>query len=149
MVMNFICWLVLVMGYGLFTWAAEKRNFARAALCFLDGGYLAFLCFVVLPTAMGTEYFFLAVAAAGIGVVTGFRMVAWKKLQVAIFLIITGCQIFWQPPYLLQEVLLLSCFGGMGLYHASAGIIPEKIEVGKALLSGGGFLSGTLLFIGL
>ena len=41
-----ILWLVLVMGYGFFTWAAGK--FSKAALSFLNGGYLSFLCFVVL-----------------------------------------------------------------------------------------------------
>ena len=146
--MNFIGWLVLVMGYGLFTWAAEKRSFAKAALCFLDGGYLAFLCFVVLPAAMGTVWFFLSVLAAGVGVAAGFRLEDRTKLQFPVLLIVTGSQLFWQPPYLLQEVFLLSCFGGMGLYHASAGILPEKMEVAKALLSGAGFLSGTLLFAG-
>ena len=145
--MNFICWLVLVTGYGLFTWAAKKRRFARAALCFLDGGYLAFLCFVVLPSAMGTVSFFPSVLAAGFGVAIGFRMEDRMNLQFPVFLIITGCQMFWQLPDLLQEVLLLSFFGGMGLYHASASIIPEKIEVEKALISGVGFLVGTILFM--
>ena len=146
--MNFILWLVLVMGYGLLSWAAEKRSFARAALCFLNGGYLAFLCFAVLPTAMGTVYFFPAAGAAAVGVLAGFRFEEKMKAEFLVFLIVTGCQVFWQPPYLLREILLLSCLGGMGLYHASAGIIPEKIEIEKALLSGAGFLAGTFLFVG-
>lgn len=148
MVMNFIRWLVLVMGYGLFTWAAEKRCFARAALCFLDGGYLAFLCLAVLPAAMGTAYFFPAAGAAAVGVLLGFRFEEKARMKFLIFLIVTGCQVFWQPPYLLREIMLLSCFSGMGLYHASAGIIPDKIEIEKALLSGAGFLVGTFLFAG-
>ena len=140
-----ILWLALVMGYGLFTWAAEKRTFAKAALCFLDGGYLAFLCFALLPHVMGTEHFFLSTAAAGIGVLVGLWLERRKKLPVFIFCIVTGCQILWIDPLSLRETLFLAFFGGMGRYYASAGIIPTKIEIGKALCSGAGFLFGTFL----
>lgn len=142
-----ILWLALVMGYGLFTWAAEKRTFAKAALCFLDGGYLAFLCFALLPHVMGTAYFFLSAAAAGVGVLVSLRLEGRKILSVLILWIVTGCQLLWQDPLSFREVLLLAFFGGMGLYHASAGIIPNKIEIGKALCSGAGFLFGTFLFM--
>ena len=143
--MTHIFWLVLVMGYGLFTWAAGK--FSKAALSFLDGGYLAFLCFAVLPHAMGTEHFFLAAGAAGIGVAAGLFLEEKKKLPAVVFAIVTGCQLFWNEPLSFKEILFLAFFGGMGLYHASAGIIPDKIEIRKALISGAGFLSGTFLFM--
>lgn len=143
-----ILWLILVVGYGFFTGAAEKRTFAKAALCFWDGGYLAFLCFALLPHVMGTEHFFLSTVAAGIGVLAGLWLECRKKLPVLVFMIVTGCQLFWCDPLSLREILFLAFFGGMGLYHASAGIIPDKIEIGKALFSGAGFLLGTFLFIG-
>lgn len=144
-----ILWLILVAGYGFFTWAAEKRTFAKAALCFWDGGYLAFLCFALLLHVMGTEHFFLSTAAVGGGVLIGLWLERRKKLPVFIFCIVTGCQILWIDPLSLRETLFLAFFGGMGLYYASAGIIPDKIEIGKALFSGAGFLFGTFLFIGL
>ena len=91
--MTYILWLVLVMGYGLFTWAAG--NFSKAALSFLDGGYLAFLCFAVLPHAMGTTHFFPAAFAAGLGVLAGLWLEKKQKLPALVFAIVTGCQLFW------------------------------------------------------
>ena len=145
--MTNIVWLLLIAGYGLFTWAAEKRNFARAALCFFDGGYLAFLCFSVLPRAMDNLYFFQAAAASSIGVLSAVWLEKKAKLQWLIFAIVTSCQVFWNGALSLRDVLFLAYFGGIGLYHASAGIIPEKVEIGKAFLSVAGFLVGTILFM--
>ena len=115
--MTHILWLVLVLGYGLFTWAAGK--FSKAALSFLDGGYLAFLCFAVLPHAMGMEHFFLAAGAAGIGVTAALFLEGKKKLPPLVFAIVTGCQLFWSEPLSLREILFLAFFGGMGLYFLS------------------------------
>lgn len=143
--MKMILWLVLVMGYGIFTWAAG--SFSKAALSFLNGGYLAFLSFAVLPHAMGTAYFFSSAVAAGMGVLAGVWLEKREKLPVLIFAIVTGCQLFWGEPLSCRENLFLAFCGGMGLYHASAGIISDRIEIGKALLSGAGFLAGTFLFI--
>ena len=142
--MMYIVWLVLVMGYGFFKRAAG--DFSQAVLCFLDGGYLAFLCFLALPLAMGTEHFFMAAAVAGAGVVMSFLTEKNRILPMMVFALILFSCMFWQGGLSQSEVLLLSFCGGMGLYHASAGIIPEKVEVGKALLSGAGFLGGTILF---
>ena len=143
--MMYIVWLVLVMGYGFFKRAAGR--FSQAVLCFLDGGYLAFLCFAILPAAMGTEHFFMAAGAAGAGVAMSFLTEKYRILPVAVFALIVFAFLFWQENLSQPEVLLLSFCGGMGLYHASAGIIPEKVEVGKALISGAGFLGGTILFM--
>ena len=142
--MMIIFWLVLVMGYGYVTWAAGK--FSKAALSFLNGGYLAFLCFSVLPYAMGTEYFYEAAIAVTAGVLAGFRLEEKRNLPVLVFAAVSGCYLFCENPLLHRELLFLAFLGGMGLYHASAGIIPDKIEIGKALLSGAGFLGGTVLF---
>ena len=146
--MMYILWLSLTVGYGLFIWAAEKRNFAGAALCFFDGGYLAFLCFALLPCVMGTEMFFRAAALSGLGVFLGVRLEGRKVCRLLVFSLVTGSYFLWQRVFSLQEMLLLSCFGGMGLYHASAGIIPDEPDVEKGLLSGAGFLIGTFLFVG-
>lgn len=147
--MNMV-WLILILGYGFFTWTAGKRSFATAVLCFLDGFYLAMLCFAILPRAMETDYFYGAAAAAAIGVAAGLWLEKKGKdiLTVLVLAIVTGCYSFWSGELSLREVLFLAFFGGMGLYHASAGIIPDKIEIGKALLSAAGFLIGTFLFSG-
>ena len=142
--MMIIFWLVLVMGYGYVTWAAGK--FSKAALSFLNGGYLAFLCFSVLPYAMGTEYFYGAALAVTAGVLAGFRMEEKWNLAVLVFAGISGSYLFCEELLSPIAFLFLAFLGGIGLYHASAGIIPDKIEIGKALLSGAGFLCGTVLF---
>lgn len=139
-----IGWLILVVGYGLLPRAAGI--FSGAALSFLNGGYLAFLSFAVLPHAMGMEQFFLAAFLAGSGVLIGLWLEEKEKLPALIFAIVTGMQLFGGEPFSVAENLILSFFGGMGLYHASAGIIPDKAEIGKALLCGAGFLCGTFLF---
>ena len=150
--MKTIFWLMLVLGYGLFTWTAGKRSFAMAVLCFLNGFYLALLCFGILPRAMETEFFYGAAVAAGMGVAMGFflekRTEEMPCFPAIFFAIVTGCFFLWKGSLSLREVLFLAFFGGMGLYHASAGIIPEKIEIRKALLAASGFLSGTILFAG-
>lgn len=127
------------------TRAAERRTFAKAVLCFLDGLYLALLCLAVLPHAMGNDFFYGAAAAAALGVLAGLRTEGRASVQALCFALVTGCQLLWSD-LSLQKTWMLAFFGGMGLYHASAGILPEKIEIGKALLSGAGFLVGTLLF---
>ena len=142
--MMYIVWLVLVMGYGFFKRAAGR--FSQAVLCFLDGGYLAFLCFAILPSAMGTEHFFMAAAAAGAGVAVSFLTEKYRILPIAVFALIVFAFLFRQESLSQSDVLLLSFCGGMGLYHASAGIISEQIAIGKALMSGIGFLCGTILF---
>ncbi|MBQ5708938.1 MAG: hypothetical protein IIV62_03140 [Anaerotignum sp.] len=143
--MKIIVWLILVTGYGLWTWAAGK--FSQAAHSFLEGGYLAFLCFLVLPQAMGDQHFFLLVSITGLGVLAAVGLEKWKHLPPLVFAMVTYCQTFWAVPLTLRENLFLAFFGGMGLYHASAGIIPDKVEIGKALLSGAGFVCGTFLFV--
>ncbi len=103
---------------------AEKRQSARAVLCFLEGAYLAMLCFAVLPPAMGAAQFWDAL------------------LRCAMFLFLTAAVCFsWEMP-----VFLLAFLGGMGLYHASAGIFPEPVSIRNALFSAGGFLLGVFLF---
>ena len=142
--MMYIVWLVLVMGYGYFKRAAGR--FSQAVLCFLDGGYLAFLCFWLLPYVMGTTYFYPAVAATAAGVLAGVRLEKFPLVSVLTFALAAGTPFFCHGGAELWEVLCMALIGGMGLYHASAGIIPEQVEIKKALLSGTGFLVGTILF---
>lgn len=148
--MKMMIWLILVTGYGLSAWAAKRRSIAGAALCFLDGGYLALLCFAALPRAMGTEFFYHAAGAAGIGAILGLVLEKknWRLLPAGIFALVTGFQFLWAGALSLGMVLFLAFLGGLGLYHASSGILPERIEIRKALLSAVGFLFGTFLFAG-
>lgn len=139
-------WFLLLAGYLIAVWAAEKRKGARAALCFLEGAYLAMLCFAVLPPAMGSVHFWGAAGCAGAGVAAGLlaeKYLPWDKaLRKAVFLLLTAAVFFsWALP-----VFPLAFFGGMGLYHASAGIFSEPLGIGRALCGAGGFLVGVLLF---
>lgn len=146
--MKWILWLILIVGYGFLTWAAEKRTFASAALCFFDGGYLAFLCLLLLPCAMGTTFFYGAAAVAALGVLAGLWSERRKGIPAVVFAIATGGLLLFDNRLSFLETLVLAFFGGMGLFHASAGILPEKIEIRTALWSAAGFLLGTFLFVG-
>lgn len=138
-------WLIPAIGYGLFSWAARKRRFAEAALSFWNGGYLAFLSFAALPAVMGTDFFYAAAAAAGAGILVGVALEEkCSFLPSVIFAAVTGGELVAKEGA--AVVLLFAFLGGMGLFHASCGILPEKVEIKKAVLSGGGFLTGTILF---
>ena len=133
--------MLLLVGYLMMIRTAERRNAAGAVLCFLEGAYLAMLCFAVLPPAMGTARFW---GAAGCG--TGLleeKYLPWDVLlRRALFLFLTAAVCFsWEIP-----VFPLAFLGGVGLYHASAGILPEPVSIRNALFSAGGFLAGVFLF---
>ena len=57
-------WVLLLVGYLMVIRTAERRNAAGAVLCFLEGAYLAMLCFAVLPPAMGAARFWGAAGCA-------------------------------------------------------------------------------------
>lgn len=138
--------MLLLVGYLMMIRTAERRNAAGAVLCFLEGAYLAMLCFAVLPPAM---------VRRGSGVRQAVRRPAagrdfWQRnifhgdvlLRRALFLFLTAAVCFsWEIP-----VFPLAFLGGVGLYHASAGILPEPVSIRNALFSAGGFLAGVFLF---
>lgn len=139
-------WVLLLVGYLLMIRMAERRSFAQAVLCFLEGAYLAMLCFAVLPPAMGSEQFWGAAGFAAAGVGAGLlaeKYLPWDMLlRRVLFLLLTAAVCFsWEIP-----VFPLAFLGGMGLYHASAGILPEPVSIRNALFSAGGFLVGVFLF---
>lgn len=137
-------WVLLFVGYLI--GAAGKRNGAGAAPCFLEGIYLAMLCFAVLPPAMGSVHFWGAAGCAAAGVAAGLaaeNRFPWEGgLRRVLFLLLTAAVCF----SLEMPVFLLAFLGGMGLYHASAGILPEPVSIRQAFFSAGGFLLGVLLF---
>lgn len=147
--MTYGTWLLFCGGYLSVTWAAKKRETARAALCFFDGVYLAMLCFALLPLAMGTPFFYgaavLSAAGVAMGLLTERRL---PKMGVAILFsgLVTALFLLDGREPTQGVAAALSFFSGMGLYHASAGILPEPIRIGRALLSAGGFLLGTVYF---
>ena len=152
--MTHLSFLILCGGYGFFTWAAGRRRpFAEAALCFLDGGYLAMLCFAILPLAMETPFFYGAALLSALGIVAGLlleRKFAGRCLSAVLFMALTVFYFRQGKVEGMGKALVLAFFGGMGLYHACAGILPEPIlskdRIAGALLSGGGFLLGTVYF---
>ena len=152
--MKMMLWFLLCGGYWIATGTAGKqRRSAEAVLSFLDGFYLAMLCFAILPLAMEKGTFYLAAVCAGVGIAGGFYLERWGRtdgwLKALLFTILTAVQFLQQLPIQQIEPLVLAVLGGTGLYHASASIIPDKIDIGKALLNGAGFLFGTFLFINL
>ena len=134
-------WVLLLVGYLMVIRTAERRNAAGAVLCFLEGAYLAMLCFAVLPPAMGAARFWGA-AGCGTGLLAE-KYLPWDVLlRRALFLFLTAAVCFsWEIP-----VFPLAFLGGVGLYHASAGILPEPVSIRNALFSAGGFLVGVFLF---
>ena len=155
--MTMILWLILCGGYGGLLWAAKRRRSAGAALSFLDGFYLALLCFALLPCAMGTERFYEAAAASVLGVGAGFlleKREKWHKaLRLMLFAALTAFCLLHTGGIAPLAAVALAFFGGMGLYHACAGILPEDVppreRIAEALLAGLGFFLGTICFAGL
>lgn len=147
--MTYGTWLLFCGGYLSVTWAAKKRETAQAALCFFDGVYLAMLCFVLLPLAMDTPFFYGAAVLSAAGVAMGLLTERHlPKMGVAILFsgLVTALFLLDGRELTMEMAAALSFFSGMGLYHASAGILPEPIRIDRALLSAGGFLLGTVCF---
>lgn len=139
-------WVLLLIGYLMAERAAEKRRAAGAVLCFLQGLYLAMLCFAVLPPAMCTAHFWGAAGCAAAGVCLALLAEAYlpwdRLLRQGLFLFLTAAIFLsWELPN-----FLLAVSGGVGLYHASAGILQEPASIRAALCSTGGFLVGVFLF---
>lgn len=86
--------MLLLVGYLMMIRTAERRNAAGAVLCFLEGAYLAMLCFAVLPPAMGTARFWGAAGCAAAGCGTGLlaeKYLPWDVLlRRALFLFSDG-----------------------------------------------------------
>lgn len=154
--MTYPIWFLLCGGYLIFTMAAraegaaKKQDSAEAALCFLDGVYLAMLCFAVLPMAMETAFFYGAAVLSAAGVAFGFwaEKRSKGKMGDAVLLIglSTALLLLEGKELTFIETVPLAFFAGVGLYHASAGILPEPIRISRALLSAAGFLLGTVIF---
>lgn len=154
--MTYPIWFLLCGGCLIFTlaargeWAAKKRDSAEAALCFLDGVYLAMLCFAVLPMAMETAFFYGAAALSAAGVAFGFWAEKRRKGKMGDTVLLIGLStallLLEGKELMPQQIAPLAFFAGVGLYHASAGILPEPIRISRALLSAAGFLLGTIFF---
>lgn len=154
---NRMIWLLLCGGYWIFIGAAEKRNHsAEAALCFLHGLYLAMLCFAILPSAMGTAAFYPSVAASALGVGGSFLLERKNREQAVfcalLFTGLTAVHFLCKGEIDGRKAIALAFFGGMGLYHACAGILPEGVQprehIAEAMLSAVGFVLGTAFFAG-
>lgn len=144
-------WLFLCGGYLLAAWAAKKHSPADTLLCFFHGIYLAMLCFAALPFAMEGAFFYRTVIFSAAGVALGLlaekKPKAAKAMDTALFIGLATALFLLQKRMLTgMEAALLALFSGMGLYHASSGILPEPVQIGKAFLSAGGFLLGVFLF---
>lgn len=148
--MTYGTWLLFCGGYLSVTWAAKKRETAQAALCFFDGIYLSMLCFVLLPLAMDTPFFYGAAGLSAAGVAVGLlaeRRMPPMGVAVLFSGLVTALFLLDGREPTMEMAAALSFFSGMGLYHASAGILPEPVRIDRALLSAGGFVLGTVYFL--
>ena len=90
--------MLLLVGYLMMIRTAERRNAAGAVLCFLEGAYLAMLCFAVLPPAMGTARFWGAAGCAAafvIGLAVGESFVMQTDIMLIAVAVSAGRD-FWQ-----------------------------------------------------
>ena len=122
----------------------------RFALFFMDGLFLGILAFGILPKAMEAHCFYGGVSFAVAGVLLGFlseKKTAERRTGLAVFLTVLGAAVLFLP---WETRKLLGLFGGLGLYFASAGILPEGLSFREQLLymlsSGGGFLTAVAYF---
>ncbi len=150
--MEKLFWFVLCGGYWLLMWMTKrKKNVAKAALCFLDGFYLGLICFGILPLAMETPFFYGAVLFSGLGVLAGVFLE--KRVggsgSALLFTVLTLAYFGIGERIGREQAFLLAFFGGIGLYRACAGIVPDQVRISRALLSGGGFLMSVIAFAGI
>lgn len=155
--MQHLFWGIPCGIYWALAWVAGKRKeTADAARCFLDGYFLALLCFGILPFAMKSGYFYGAVLLSALGVIGGVLLEKAQKTDslttAFLFTAVTAFYFIQKSPLSVVEACGLAFFGGMGLYAACCGILPEEIPLQTQLLSavvgGGGFLLGTVCFGG-
>ena len=138
--------MLLLVGYLMVTRTAERRNAARV-LSFAFWRGLIWRCsasrFCRLPWVRRGSGVRQAVRRQAAG--QGF----WQRnifhgmcFCGARCSFLTAAVCFsWEIP-----VFPLAFLGGVGLYHASAGILPEPVSIRNALFSAGGFLVGVFLF---
>ncbi|MBR4015214.1 MAG: hypothetical protein IKI88_03305 [Anaerotignum sp.] len=155
--MQHLFWGIPCGIYWALAWVAGKRKeTADAARCFLDGYFLALLCFCILPFAMKSGYFYGAVLLSALGVIGGVLLEKGQKMGALttafLFTAVTAFYFMQKSPLSAVGACALAFFGGIGLYAACCGILPEEIPLRKqlllALLGGSGFLLGTAYFGG-
>lgn len=148
-----ILWLAACVGYCI--WAAKGRR-ASVLQGILHGLFLGLLCFGILPPAMEMPLFYGAAACSVCGAATG----VWLENRM-------GCRGFWFTAPLFMALTLLwlwqektgggirfpfceAFFGGIGLYAACCGVLPEdgtaRDKLRPAVGGGIGFLLSAALF---
>ena len=144
---------IAVLAYGcLVCLAAYRREKGYPLLFrFLEGYILAFLCFYFLPQAFEQVFFLKAGIAAllGIGCAAWLERVFQKQerarggFRLLIFVLLAITQGFM--PATFSMGLVRAWLGGMGLYAASEGLLPEDGGLEELVYAGVGGILGFLL----
>lgn len=143
-----IFWLSVCAGYCL--WAAKGRRGTLLQGAW-NGFFLGLLCFGALPAVMGRSF------SSGIAAVCGAAAGVWLEgrsgrrffpFAALLFAVLTVSWL-WQGDTGTSLQSFLSFLGGMGLYAACCGILPEGgagEKLRPAVGGGIGFLLSTVIF---
>lgn len=160
-------WLGLAMvfwGAILLFW--DKRGNTDILFRFFDGLLLAFLCVCLLPMAFYGDYFWLVACGLLFGVLIGAvleqkigmfflqpllnNVLHCAVFSAAIWFYRYGSIVFWENQFFYVAV---SFFGGLFLFVACGGILPDSVcgkeRLAKAMGGFVGFFLGIILLCGI
>lgn len=151
-----IFWLFACAVYWLWTWRGRQASGVRG---FLHGVFLGLLCFGILPPLMETPFFYGAALCALGGAAAG----AWleekreKQFLWLSILLFTAFGLLWiwegKAGGVLPAPFFRAFLGGMALYAACCGILPEEgspqEKIRPAIGGGIGFLLAAIFFAGM
>lgn len=145
-----------VLAYGIVCLTARKRQKDYPLLFrFIEGYFLAYLCFCYLPIAFAEGKFFqagiCALAGIGLGAMVSNKM---QKKNYAVctyrlfvfFTVVVAYYILASMQDILPR-LAFALLGGVGLYGANEGLLPEDVGLNEMVYSGVGGILGFLLGI--
>lgn len=148
-----------VLAYAIVCLTAKKRQKDYPLLFrFIEGYFLAYLCFSYLPIAFAEGKFFQAgiCALAGIGLGAVLSGIAQKRnhavcaYRLLVFFIVVISYYALANMQTALPRLAFALLGGVGLYGANEGLLPEDVALNEMIYSGIGGILGFLfgIFIG-
>lgn len=139
-------WLAVCAGYWL--WAAKGRR-STFLQGLLHGFFLGALCFGILPPVMEMPLFYAAAVCSVCGTAAGVWLEEkWgERNSILTALLFTALILLWCGKIggSLQYLCCIAFFGGMGLYAACCGILPEDGAMRDRLRPAVGGCAGFLI----
>lgn len=144
-------WLAVCAGYWLWGVKGRRNTLLQGVL---HGFFLGLLCFGILPPVMETPLF----CATAICSVCGAAAGAWleekwgERSSLPAALLFTALTLLWRGGIggSLQFLCGIAFFGGMGLYAACCGVLPEDgamwVRLRPAVGGCAGFLLSAAIF---